>query len=425
MSGPVVQRFGDEVFVSWAGLLTVQFAHFTERFGLLYAQVTTTGAELEELPAWGTIALTSSEGRSKMAKRLPPALATLFEQACREAIRAWHQPPKWQALVPKRRPESSLAWIWQRWIPAGETTVLYGDGDSGKSWLALTLAVCTLTGMPLAGTWPVAQLESVLYVDYESTAETHAHRLSLLCDALDTPSPSGLYYLRASAPVHELGALLRAQQQRTRAGLLILDSLGAASAGEPESAQASFLALNTLASLGPACSRLVLAHISHGEQRHEGHRKAYGSVYNRNLPRANVEIRRNPLDTQALTVALRVDKNNDLERPLPEPVSLTMARDEVGALRWTRAILPRPPRATRHAILALLPRAADDAISSATLSDRLDVDERTIEKALERMARDELVKRVALGRRGKGVKTTWIRIDRKCDKSEDDSATPF
>jgi hypothetical protein len=419
--GPVVQVIGDEIFVTWSGLLNVQFGHFMDGRWGLQAEVSVQGSNLGEL-AWGQLLLVSSESRGKLAKKIDPSVAPLFDQACREAVRAFRRPPAWQPLRPVRRPETAHAWIWSDWIPAGETTVFYGDGDSGKSLLALSVALAALTGLPLAGTWPIAKLESVLYVDYESTVDEHAHRLALLSQSLEVPRLEGLHYLRATRPLHEMAAVLRAQQQRTHAGLVIVDSLGAACAGEPESAQAAIAALNTLFALGPACSRLVLAHVSKLDAAQSGPRRAYGSVYVRNLPRANVEVRRDPLESHGLAVTLRVEKNNVLHRK-PAPIGLKLeATDE--AMTWERTKVQRGGL-TRTEILARLPAAADDAISTATLAKDLNVDLKTISKQLERMADDGLVKRVVLGGRGKGQPTTWIRIDTKRDTEDDSSATSF
>lgn len=47
--------------------------------------------------------------------------------------------------IPPRR------WVWEGWIPAGQTTALYGDGGVGKTLLAQQLLTAAATGQPFLG----------------------------------------------------------------------------------------------------------------------------------------------------------------------------------------------------------------------------------------------------------------------------------
>lgn len=419
-TGPAVKRFGDEIYASWGAELTVGFSHFMDTRWGLQSEVSVLAEAGGEL-AWGQVQLASTESRGKIAKQLTTDQAARFHRACREALALYRKPADWTALEP--RTQGAVPWFWTDWVPANHTTVLYGDGDSGKSLLALSLAVAALTGLPLAGTWPIARVSSVLYVDYESTAEEHAHRLALLGRSLEITSLPGLHHLQASRPLAELGPMLRAQRARTGAGLLILDSLGAACAGEPESAQAAIAALNTLRQMGPTCTNLVLAHVSKLDAANNGHaRKAYGSVYVRNLPRANVEVRRVE-GVDGLSLTLRVDKNNMLNRK-PSPVGLDLLVSDEG-LGWRRASVAVGSGPLRAQILALLSSSADDALSTTAVATRLEADPETVRKALGRLADDVLVRRVSLGGTGRGATTSWIRIDGKRDSSGTGSVTPW
>jgi len=420
-ASPVVKRLGDEIYVSWPGHLTVQFGHFLDgRWGLM-AEVSVLSGELGEL-GWGQVLLISNESRGKFTKRLDKDVAALFDRACREAVALYRRPPEWQRITPTT--QGAVPWLWTDWIPANQTTVLYGDGDSGKSLLALSLALCALAKLPLAGEWPIAYMESVLYVDYESTAEEHSHRLALLARALEVPTVEGLHHLQAARPLPELGEFIRAQQQRTKAGLVILDSLGAACAGEPESALAAISALNTLRQLGPTCTRLVLAHVSKADAAQSGTaRKAYGSVYVRNLPRANVEVRRNEAEIGGLGITLRVEKNNLLHHK-PAPIGLTLAVTDDG-MAWQRAAPSGGAGNLRSRLLGALPVAADDARTVKSLADSLHADPKTLQRTLERMADDNLARRVGLGGKGKGQEALWIRVAPTTDADPDVAGTPW
>jgi len=417
---PTTTRIGDEIYVVWPGRVTVQFSHFAQAPWGLQAEVSVLSEVAGEL-GWGQVQMTSSESRGKFAKRLGEDAGALFDRACREALACWRRPAAWMSLHP--RSQGAVPWMWTDWIPANQITVLYGDGDSGKSLLALTLAVCALSGLPLAGTWPIGRAESVLYVDYESTADDHQHRLALLTRALEVPDLSGLFYLSASRPAQELGAELRAQRDRTHATLLILDSLGAACGGEPESAQSALAVINTLRQMGPACTVLVLAHVSKAAMVEKGaHRKAYGSVYVRNGPRANLEMRRLE-DVPGLSVTLRVDKNNLLHHK-PAAIGLALELTDDG-MAWRQTEAPVTKVSARVQLLRILPTNPDDARSSGTLAKRLGLDDAAVKKALDRMADAGLVRRVSLGGKGKGDFSTWIRIDPKRDTENGSSETPW
>ena len=420
-ASPVVKRLGDEIYVSWPGHLTVQFGHFLDgRWGLM-AEVSVLSGELGEL-GWGQVLLISSESRGKFTKRLDKDVAALFDRACREAVAFYRKPPEWQLITPTT--QGAVPWLWTDWIPANQTTVLYGDGDSGKSLLALSLALCALAKLPLAGEWPIAYMESVLYVDYESTAEEHSHRLALLARALEVPTVEGLHHLQAARPLPELGEFIRAQQQRTKAGLVILDSLGAACAGEPESALAAISALNTLRQLGPTCTRLVLAHISKADAAQSGTaRKAYGSVYVRNLPRANVEVRRNEVVIDGLSITLRVEKNNLLHHK-PAPIGLTLAVTDDG-MAWQRATPAGGSGSIRGRLLGILPTAPDDARTAKELAEAVRVDSETVSRVLRRLADDGLTRRVRVGGTGKGQESLWIRVDTTRTDYPDSTRTPL
>lgn len=418
--GPTTQRIGDEVYVTWPQRLTFSFSHFQQAPWGLQAEVSVMSEAAGEI-GWGQVQLTSADSRSKLGKRLGEDAAAYFDRACRAALACWRQPPDWVALEP--RTQGAVPWFWTDWVPANQTTVLYGDGDSGKSLLALTLAVCALSGLPLAGTWPIARASSILYVDYESTADDHQHRLALLTRALEVPTVTGLHYLPASRPFSEMGPVVRAQRDRTKATVLLLDSLGAASGGEPESAQAALAVINTLRQMGPACTNLVLAHVSKAGMVEKGaQRKAYGSVYVRNGPRANVEIRRLD-DAPGLQVTLRVDKNNLLHHK-PPPIGLALEVTDDGMV-WRQAEAPVTRVSTKARILALLSPMADDARGVPRLAERLNLDPEAVSKALSRLADEGLVRRVGVGGKGKGDISLWIHTDDKSDTPRRASPTPW
>lgn len=422
---PTCQRIGDVIYVAWARRYVFSFGHFQQAPWGLQAELSVTAPETGLELAWGQVQLTSTESRGKLAKRLDAEPAGLLDLACRAALGCWREPPAWIDLGLK--PLTAIPWFWTDWIPANQTTVLYADGDTGKSLLALTLAVCALTGLPFAGTWPIATAKHVLYIDYESSPEDHEHRLALICRALEVPTLEGLHYLPAAQPIGELVPTLKAARDRYRAELVILDSASMASGGEPESARAALEWVSALRQLAPA-TRIALAHVSKASMAIPGQpRQAYGSVQVRNGPRCSLDMRRQGDAPSGLHVTLHVNKNNLLHHKPPD-IALSLEAEDDGIV-WRKS--DRPAVRTVPIIdqlLAILPEVEALAMSSATASATLKLDIRAVRKALERGAGEQLVRSVAQGGKGKGDDTTWIRIVTKRDKRDrisPDSATPW
>ena len=131
-------------------------------------------------------------------------------------------------------------WLVPGLIPAHEITMLGGDGGTGKSLLALQLAVATACGTEWVGTLP--REGSVLFVSAEDDiAELH-RRLANIC-RVQGPPPDGLDKLHLlslagqeavlAAPVQRDGSLsptrlyeaLEVEIEAIRPDLLILDPL--------------------------------------------------------------------------------------------------------------------------------------------------------------------------------------------------------
>jgi hypothetical protein len=76
-------------------------------------------------------------------------------------------------------PSPSPEFIWDGYIPRGVVTMLGAHGGTGKSTIALMLAVCAALGRPLLG----AEVEhcKVLFVSLEDSGAIARHRLANIC----------------------------------------------------------------------------------------------------------------------------------------------------------------------------------------------------------------------------------------------------
>ena len=182
-----------------------------------------------------------------------------------------------------------------------EATVLFGDGESGKSMLAIFMGYLVATGTHSAGMRPMRG--NVLYLDYETSKDTMARRLKAIAEGFGEGKPEYFIYRRMVGPLatdlHAINNIV----EKNSVDLVIVDS-AAPAVGEPESAAPTneyFVALRSL-----NCTTLTLAHVSkEGREQHP-----FGSIFWRNLPRSLFRARPRQSTTQLL-VGLRHHKNNN------------------------------------------------------------------------------------------------------------------
>jgi len=72
-------------------------------------------------------------------------------------------------------------WLVHEWIPIGQPTLLYGDGGTGKSLLALQLCAAVAFGLPWIGL-PAKQGKSIYFTAEDDEAEIH-RRISKICSS--------------------------------------------------------------------------------------------------------------------------------------------------------------------------------------------------------------------------------------------------
>jgi hypothetical protein len=240
----------------------------------------------------------------------------VLERACRLTALHVRAGAPVVCLWPQRAPAARH--LIAKLVLAGETNVLFGDGGSGKSLVALALAVAASTGQALpAGLVPTAPIRRVLYLDYESCQAEHEDRLAGLLAGLEIPEAPPILYRQMVRPLADDAAVLRAEISQHQIDLVIVDSLAPACGPEPEGADAAVRTFTALRSFG-AVSRLVVAHVSHaGAAQRIGPTKPFGSIFNYNLARNIWEVRRADDDGDHLVLGLYHRKFNSGRRLPP------------------------------------------------------------------------------------------------------------
>ncbi len=414
MTGPTVRRIGDSYFVAWEQGIIFEFHHLKDHSDGLAGELSITQDGF--LCHWGRLTLASSVARAAAAKAALEAKPgqpwrKMVDASCHEVVLAARQGQPATPLE-ARKPEPGR-WLVDGLVPVGETSILFGDGGSGKSLFALAFALCGLTGTPL-GFWHVGPVKRVLYLDWEASRSDHEERLWGLAGPME-PIPEGsILYRPMVRPVAEEASELRAMVAKHQVDLVICDSLGPACGAEPETAGAATAALNALRSCAPA-TRLVIAHVSKSEaDRQQGHSRPFGSVYVYNLARSVIEARRaDTTDDREFTLTLTHTKaNNGPKRP---QAAIRWVWDDEGYI----SIAKGEPDLARAPLTAQLKAALErGSMSVHQLHEATGAAEEQIRARLNDKRNANTFQRLSVHPGGKGKEVLWGLRDSRVHPNE-------
>lgn len=197
------------------------------------------------------------------------------------SLRRWRQGEPIVDLAAVDIPDD-LPYLLHPVVVDGACTVLFADGASGKSLIALALMVSVATGQEIIpGIQPI-RCGPGIYWDWEWDAESHAERLAAICAGADIDIPKGMIlYQREFTSVLEAIPRMRKRVAETGAVWAVADSLGFARGGEPNSADLTtrtFAAFRTL-----TIPVLALDHVAK-DAKDSTH--SFGSTYTFNAARS-------------------------------------------------------------------------------------------------------------------------------------------
>ena len=248
-------------------------------------------------------------------------------------------------------PEEQPPFLLDPYIRDGQHTVIFGDGDNGKSILALWWGV------------QVARTKGpVLYLDYETDANTIGDRLNWIMNGLWETTPP-ISYLAGIQPVSTSLIAIKRYTSEIKPVLIIVDS-GAMASGKPQEDEAVLSYFSAMRELGP--STLTILHVAKNANGGE----PYGSVYWRNMSRLALKIDGQRQD-DGIIVGISDTKSNNASR-IP-PRALRFRWDNDGE---TIIVRPTDPAdvdavADRRGIKDLLWEALEQPMSVNDLSDEL------------------------------------------------------
>lgn len=210
-------------------------------------------------------------------------------------------------------------------LSVGQPTIFFGDGATGKSFVALFLTICIELGWTENPLSLELQRVNTLYLDYESETEELHHRAYRLRKGLELPNFK-LRYRRCYLPLADDLPQLQLLVAENNIKFLVVDSIGAACGGDlnhPESPLRFFGALRSL-----KVTSLLLAHTSKDMETKK--KTVYGSAYFNNYARSVWEVRKSEdMEADEISVGLFHRKVNISKLQPPLGMKLRFLEEKV------------------------------------------------------------------------------------------------
>ena len=200
-----------------------------------------------------------------------------------------------------------------------QPSILYGPGDSGKSFFGVLAGYLITTGRSDLGMSP--EQGNVLYLDYETDEATTRRRLSMIAAGYGQPIPPYFHYMHMRRPLEDDFDRVSAYLMKHSINFVVIDS-AARAVLEPESSAPVNQYFNALSGL--ECTTLTIAHVSKTGKESE----PFGSIFWHNGARATYRAMATQSDS-ILTMALRNYKNNNGRRLEDRALDFTFSQDTV------------------------------------------------------------------------------------------------
>jgi hypothetical protein len=326
MNPPEAGRFrqqGLDLILEWPDLATARLHNWRDSRDGVRGELTVSENGITQ--SWGSWTLASTTTRDQLAKRLSGKSpkhpwAAYLEEAARRFTAIARTGDPIAILDGQSKAEAEV--LLPGWLYAGEPTLLYADGDTGKSMTALLLAIAMQTGTPLpAGLTPTRPVVSA-YLDWETSLATTNTRLKLLSAGLGIPPPPLIYKRMVRPLVEEIGSLASELASR-KVGFVVIDSkMFAVSNGEGAAFHEPITAFYAALRLFAPAAVLVLNHITNADAKNGTKARPFGGAFAFNSPRVTWEARRDPTVLDATSIVFTARKANNLPRR-PDTFGLT------------------------------------------------------------------------------------------------------
>ena len=171
---------------------------------------------------------------------------------------------------------SGTSYLLYPFLEENSPNILFGKGGSGKTYIALRMAISYATGNDFIGELPT-KTGNTLFIDYESSGSNFQHRITQLLGSLQAVPDDSLkrffYYDPKGMPLKDVVKQVKKIILKRSITFVIIDSAALACGGQPEEAGTAIDYFNALAKL--KITTLTIAH----ETKSEEHDKPFGSVF--------------------------------------------------------------------------------------------------------------------------------------------------
>ena len=206
-----------------------------------------------------------------------------LNRACQLARDNFRQRDK--SVVLLEAPPLLLEYLVRSFLLGDGSTILFGQGGSAKTYLALLMAICISLGLPFLGR-DVRQT-AVLYIDYESSAWRLRQRVERLLQGMGMANslPAIFYWPGRGVPLADMVPALQRKIVRDDIGAIFVDSAVLAAGADPERAETAARYFNALDRL--YLPSLTIAHVT----KQDDDRYPFGSIFYHNSARLTWNVK--------------------------------------------------------------------------------------------------------------------------------------
>lgn len=345
------------------------------------------GPQRATILAWDLITLERDRDRVHLANAAARDADVIDPRLVRDLLdswtrRLWH---RWLESIPieetpGRADLPAVRWLLEPWIAECAGTILFAPPGTGKSYVALVMAVCLDAGLKRCPLGEVRRQAKVLYLNLERSRESMQSRLGRVNQALGLPMERPLRML------HARGATLADVADRVAATIadqgievVIVDSLSRAGAGSLIDDEVANTIVDTLNSWRIAW--VGLAHTAKADAAEPKRQSVFGSQMQ--TAAADLVVRAvaaKEVTPSELVLALETVKANDTRTGVTRHVTLEFVAEGLARIRAAtpEEVVDVAKRAERwqDALLALLSRGPmtipeiHEAIEGTELTDK-------------------------------------------------------
>ena len=237
----------------------------------------------------GRVILTSPTNTASFAKLLKGKDSsidwdTVVEQIISAVTTDYRQGIPEEALMGTEDRAEATRWIIEPIVMAGQPTLMYGTGSTGKSFIGQYFSVLVSEGINDSG-FHIEEALPTLYLDWETDKRELDYRVGMIRNGLhlDPVAEPKLWYKTMTQSLSADIEQVREIVLNRGIKFAVLDSMGSASGGEPESAEVMLRMFNALRSL-----QIPTLNIHHVNKENV----LFGSVYAFNSARVVIEAKK-------------------------------------------------------------------------------------------------------------------------------------